>query len=230
MKLIFKPILFCLFLTIIFNCTFNDVFNGNNDTKDSFQDFKIDIVDQTFLSIVREKIKKPEGDIYYSDIYWIVELSTCSCCYNGTINDLSGLEYFTSLKKLSLNGFDFRNINAILKSKNLLELTIDSKLNDDFDADLKQKTVKKLRIYGDSYINFISCFENLEELCIDRYTKSEINDIKALTRLTKLKYLTLRHCRIVDISPLKNLSNLQELYLRGNYIADISALAKKPYF
>lgn len=77
-------------------------------------------------------------------------------------------------------------------------------------------------LYGDSNINDLKYFENLETL--DLSFNGHKFDLKPISNLKNLQSLNLFGNAIEDITPLKSLVNLQDLNLGENNITDIKSL------
>lgn len=153
--------------------------------------------DPVLKFVVMEAIGKDSGDIQPSDLAGLTELDA----NNAYISDLSGLEWCTNLKSLSLAGNQISDISPLQGLTNLISL--------------------ELRSNQISDISPLSGLANLTELCLDR---NPISDISALQGLTSLQYLSLIHNQIGDISPLSGLGNLTDLIISYNQISDITPL------
>ena len=120
----------------------------------------------------------------------------------SNVSDLTGLEYATNLRTLSLA---FNNITDISVLSGLINLTW-------------------LNLHDNSIVDFspLSGLMNLTFLSLRR--SSKIDDISLLSGLTNLKSLSLTDTVISDISPLSGMVNLTDLNLADNAISDISPL------
>ena len=128
-------------------------------------------------------------------------LTTLKKSYLG-ISDLTGLEFATNLRRLTLNGNDLADISALGRLTKLRELWL----------------------WGNN-ISDISALSGLTNLTLLRLGSNDLADISALRRLTKLRELWLPDNNISDISALSGLTNLTHLRIYSNDLTDISALA-----
>ena len=122
---------------------------------------------------------------------------------NHQIEDLTGLEHATNLKRLNLPLNNISDLNPLSGLTNL----------------------ENLHLWGNP-ISDLSPLSNLTNLKHLDLGGCQVSDITPLANLTKLTYLTLHYnFRIIDISPLTNLTQLTELRLKSNLIVDISPIA-----
>ncbi len=210
----------------------------------------IEFHDKGLEIIVRNIIKKPEGDIFENELDGITEIYAIgdniasgenypavqypqnprTYKVNGSIKSLKDIAHFKNLKQLTLVYQSINDFAPLAELKNLETLNIsDNKISDL--AFLKG--MKKLKSLNVSYnklteISGIESLKNLEELDIS-YNK--INNIKGLEKLTNLKMLLLNQSwtdetsRIRDISPLKDMKKLEILSLESNRIADLNPIS-----
>lgn len=168
----------------------------SSEEENARPDSKIVFTDGQLEKGVRLQINKPQGDIYLKDINRLekIELQGLG------ITNLSGLQYFTSLKSLRLDGNSIEDLSPL---KNLTNLQ---------DLDLMDNQIKD--------ISPLRGLTNLQDLNL--HSNGKVCDISPLRNLIHLKRLWLSFNEINDISPLENLTNLQELLLLGNPISDYS--------
>ena len=117
------------------------------------------------------------------------------------INDITGLEYATNLKKLDIRTNRITDISPLEGLTKLTELKI-----------------------ATNNINDITALAGLTELTFLGLTGNEVSDITALENLTKVKELWMRENNISDITPLTNLTRLIRLSLGNNAVSDTTAL------
>ena len=115
------------------------------------------------------------------------------------IANLTGLEYATNLKELSISDNDIVDVSPLKGLTNLEVLELD--VNGIVDVSLLEGLTKLqwLSLYGNGIV-----------------------DVSPLKGLTNLETLFLGANRIVDVSPLKGLTNLEVLSLRGNPLSQDS--------
>ena len=169
---------------------------------------------------VRTAIDKPEGDILDSDLVGLESLNASSLC----IQDLTGLEYCTDLKRLELNSNGTANIAQLRYLTKLTELSLrDNQINDI--GPLATLTNLKLLLLQNNEIVDISALRNcvnLESLNLDG---NRVASVTALRNLTGLSEVSLRDNQVTSIGGLSRLAQLALLFLRNNEIDDITALA-----
>ena len=165
---------------------------------------------------VREVVLKPEGDIFKSDVENLISFEAQGL----QITDLSGLEYFKSLKYLNL-GCDYANgyprynsisdITPLSELKNLTTLYLDNNRISDLTP------ISALSELTDLYLGNLA----------DNHSsnKNQISDLSPLADLAGLITLSLGYNQINNLSSLSNLVNLKNLYMSGNPISDLSILA-----
>ncbi len=174
-----------------------------------FKDDKVvEFEDNNLEEVIREKIDKPEGDIYLSDVIYIEELDAAG----REIESIEGIQYLENLRALDFSSlWDsdarerlYNNISDISPISNLTKLN-DLKLNN-------------------NKISNISALENLTKLQWLRVWDNEVSDIRALEDLTNLRGLDIGWNKIADISSLENLTNLQWLVFNNNKVSEINIL------
>ncbi len=156
----------------------------------------IKFLDPNLESIVREKINKPEGNLYPEDVEDINTLSLS----NKNIVSIEGIQNLLGLQKLDLWKSEVDDISPLAALENLVYLRI-SKTN----------------------VVDISPLEDLislEELYLQ---ETDIEDISVLANLESLMYLYLEKTKVKDITPLENLKNLEDLYLWNTPNLDTNA-------
>ena len=171
------------------------VCNVNVKGPDDLVTFK----DANLEKAVRDSIDKETGDLLKSDVKKITTLDTVGM----PINDLSGIENLTNLRRLNL-GSDSNQISDISNLKGLTNLT-------------------SLHL-GHNQIKDLDALKNLINLTNLSLSGNQINDITPLERLTKLTSLNISENQVVDIITLKQLTKLKNLYLDQNQISNINPL------
>ncbi|MDP4183513.1 MAG: stalk domain-containing protein, partial [Bacillota bacterium] len=157
----------------------------------------ISFQDPNLEAVIRTKIKKPAGEIKTNDVAKIDVLDAS----NKKISNLEGIQYFTSIRELNLEGNNIKEISKLATLKSLSYLYISK-----------------------NQITDISPLSSLVNLKILMLWMNQISDISALGGMRGLEGLDLSENQVFDISPLKNLTDLQNLNLWSNPIIDISAL------
>ena len=150
-------------------------------------------VDKNLEQIIRNKVNKPTGILYKSDVKNITELTISDSSISNI--DLSGIENLVNLENFEVSHSKIMDISPLKKLTHLKHLAL-----------------MNCRI-GD--ISSLKELTNLEWLSLEF---NSIKDIKALESLTNLKFLDLMYNDINDISPLRGLTNLEILEIKGNPI------------
>lgn len=150
--------------------------------------------DKNLEKVIRNKIDKPIGTLYKSDVERITELTI----WDNTIKEinLSGIENLKNLESLDVLHTKISDMNTLKKLTKLKHLG--------------------LMNCGIKDISPLKELTNLEWLSLE--FNGSIQDISALEGLTKLQYLDLMYNEISDLSPLRGLTNLQRLEINGNLI------------
>lgn len=160
------------------------------------------IEDEGLEEVVREKLDRPTGPIYETDLTTITELDAS----NADIISLQGMERFTRLVDLNLEN------NYIEDVSPLVDLTMLKTLN------LQNNNISDLEDINFQTITHLG----LRELSLgNEEDRFNISDIDFLSRLTTLESLDLRNNEIEDLTPLSHLSRLEELDLRNNGISNL---------
>ena len=145
----------------------------------------VEIPDPNLEQAIRDQLNleflavPPDEPITQQDMLQLTELDE----ELREINDLTGLEFATNLRKLALNQNQITDLSPL---SNLIHL-------------------QNLAAWGNP-ISDISPLSNLTKLIHLRLTRNQIVDISPLANLTQLKYLSADGNRIKDFSPLDGLS------------------------
>ena len=122
------------------------------------------------------------------------------------IYDISSLQYFIGLNKLSLGNNTVSDISVLAGLKKLEDLNLEQNMVSDLTP-----------LAGLDRLTRLDLYEN------------NITDISPLAGLTKLNMLDLRANKISDISAVKDMSLMEELYLSENEsLSDLSAVSDMP--
>lgn len=156
------------------------------------------------------------GKWYNTDITEL-ELINCS---DKSINKL---KYFTSLKKLTIDGAKtIDNIDFLLEMKDIEELNLGDFNVNDWSGLLNCKNLKYFYGFNTNIedLSVLSMLPNLESLTL-QYTN--VTNISGIEKLQKLNYLLLS-CDISDLSGLESCSELKDLYLFDKKVPDMEVL------
>lgn len=160
-------------------------------------EFEVEFPDAVLETAIRLKLNQPTGPIMYSSVLGITDLSV----EDGSLSDLSGMEYCEGLVALFLLGNDVTDLTPISQLSQLRYLNLNG---NDFQN-----------------INALAGMTQLEQLDIGF---TPVSDLSPLASLTNLSFLSAHDNPIVDISALAGLVNLHELDLSACQIVDIGPL------
>lgn len=118
------------------------------------------------------------------------------------ISDLSGLEYFTGLERLKLQGNQIQDLKPLQNLTHLTELW------------LRKNKVSDL-----------TPLQGLTELKTLLLTNNAVSDLQPLKGLQNLNQLVFENNKVKDLTPLKDLHNLTSLDVSGNSVVDLTPLA-----
>jgi len=145
---------------------------------------------------VRNRLSKPTGDIYKSDVAGIYRLKLPE-----DVTNISDLKYLTNLEYLDAQNAGISDLGPLSSLRNLRVLYLQR-----------------------NRITNISPLKSLTKLQVLSLNGNSVSDISALAGLKGLTELYLRENRITDVSKLKGLGSLNTLYLEGNKITDLRAV------
>ena len=184
-------------------------------------DAEIIFKDPYLRDVVREKIEKPLGSIYVSDV---AQITSLTARVKG-IRDIEDLRYFTALEELDLHGNNICDLSPLSSLTNLKKLDISQNYVGFMDktggngmnlqplSSLVRLETLKADKNGITDISPLAGLVNLKELNIE---ENIVTSLEALSRLTQLKELRAGKNRITDLSPLAGLVNLETLSLESN--------------
>ena len=170
----------------------------------------VDIPDPNLRAVVETALGVDSGTpIFSAEMAKLTHLTA----RNANISDLTGIEFATHLKVLSLDSEEiapgtWRNSNSVSDLSPLAGLT----------------RLEVLYLWGNSVsdISPLAGLTNLKHLGLDG---NNISDVSVLAGLTNLESLFLDSNSASDLSSLVGLTQLTRLGLDGNNISDVSVLA-----
>lgn len=127
---------------------------------------------------------------------------TCTHTVNDGVKSLTGLQYATNLRRLTLS---YNQIQSLSPLSDLVSLT-------------------RLKI-NDNRISSLSALSNLADLTYIDAHQNQIGSVSGLSGLDNLEYLSLRSNGLSSISGLSGLASLDTLKLQNNELSSISALS-----
>ena len=163
----------------------------------------IHIEDPGLEEAVREKLDRPRGPVYQTDLTTTTELDASG----RGITSLKGLEHFTKLVDLNLEDNKVADLTPLsklgmLKNLNLRNNGIISLESINFQS-ITHLPLRKINLSHN-----VKRMNNVETI--------RLSDISLLKKLTSLEELELRDNHIEDLTPLSRLTSLKVLDLREN--------------
>ena len=182
----------------------------------------VDIPDPSLRASIGRTFGKKRGDpITEAEMATLTSFSAEVGSFTKT---LTGLEFATNLRLLSLYGNSVSDISPLSGLTNLTHLSLRWNLVSDISPLSGLTNLIWLNLVGNS-VSDISALADLTNLTRLHLEGNSVSDISALAGLTNLTWLNLEGNSVPDISALADLTSLTELNLAENSISDISALA-----
>ena len=153
---------------------------------------------------VREQLGKANGPIMAADVSGLESLNLSQrddAPDKAKIRDLSGLEYFKSLKSLNIMNNLIEDISPLAGLKALEELEAPKNL-----------------------ISDLTPLSGLPGIRHAVFWQNRVADLSPVTNLMNLEVFSVTDNLVSDVSPLRGLTKLFILELRGNPIADFSPI------
>ena len=141
---------------------------------------------------IRERIRKPEGEITKADYERITHLSLVGL----GLTDITSLTKLTKIKSLVLN---YNEISDLTPLSGLVEL-------------------EKLHL-GSNQITDLSPLGNLKKLKFVPLFRNQISDLRPLGNWHQVEFLALYCNPVSDLSPLHDLDQLNKVKLQGNPVS-----------
>ena len=181
------------------------------------EDMVVQWVEPALESLVREALKKPDGDIMQSELddIWGIELIGDSHLY---FNAKGGYEMYKNPETYFVDGvIDSDKLNN--PAGVLLESDLDA-----LDSIKDGTYVVKGQVHPRGTITSLADFSNFRDVKFLNVYKNDLTDLIGLESLEELVVLRLIECSIVDISELGMLEKVETLNLESNQIVDVSPL------
>ncbi len=156
--------------------------------------------------------------------YEIAEVYILDCQNNWNIQSLEGIESFSGLNYLFVNGNDISDISPVASLQSLGFLALDNNPITDFYPISTLSAVYFLGL-SSTYptdLGFLAGMSSLTGLSLDY---NAITNIEPLADTPNLTYLSLWGNQVSDLSPLENLIYLETLYLSKNQVDDLTPLS-----
>lgn len=193
-----------------------------SETNNIVHNYIVAIEDSVLENVVRDKIHKREGPLYYSDIVTIKKLEYIG---NDTevIEDLRGIEHLRNLEEINFSNnkiMDLKPISTLKKLKSLI--LCNNKIRNI--TPLKELISLETLFLSFNSIEVINDLRELKNLTILDLQDNQIESIDALQGLVNIRDLILKDNKIIEVKCLRDLSKLEYLNLSNNIIESIHNL------
>lgn len=175
--------------------------------------------DKNLEQIVREQIRKPNGDILKSD----VERITILLGSYKNIIDITGMENMINMGTLYLANNRISNIEPLKGMTNLGTAFLAYNQISNMEP-LKGMSNLGYLDLSNNLISNLEPLKGLNKLLSLELSGNQINNLEPLKGLTKLDHLAIVNNQISNLEPLKALSNLSRLWLDNNQISKLDGL------
>ena len=183
--------------------------------------FSACLPDAALAAAVAQIVNKQPSDILtQEDVNGITAISASS----KGIQSIAGLEHFTSLKSLVLDGNSIEDISPLrdLSSLEYVSFYLNGKISDV--SPLANKPNMTGIALGGNNISYVESLVNLPKISwIDLY-ENKISDVSPLAKLKTLTCIWLASNNLHDVSSLGTLPNLARLQTEWNHISDMSGM------
>ena len=180
------------------------------------------IPDTNLRTVIAEALgKSPNAPITVEEMKQLTRVEV----RNRDIQDLTGLQFATSLNRLELTDNQVSDLSPITGLINLRHLGFSRNNISDLSPLAGLINLKEIHSWGHA-ISDLSPLAGLTKLEKIDFYGGQISDLTPLAGLTNLKELYIAAEKVSDISPLTGLTELTRLGLHNNSILDISPLAR----
>lgn len=147
---------------------------------------------QRIKAVIRERIRKPEGELTTSDYERVTHLSLAGM-------GLSDITLLAKLRKIRSLDLSYNEISDLTPLAGLVEL-------------------EKLHL-GSNQITDLSLLENLTKLKFVPLFRNQISDLGPIANWPQAEHLALYCNPVSDLHPLHGLANLRKVKLQGNPVS-----------
>ncbi len=154
--------------------------------------------DSALERVIRQYIHKPTGPILSSDVDTVTQVDAPG----QGIGDITGLEYFTSLRILMIPSNNINDISPLSYLHQLGELDITF-----------------------NHISDLTPLTGHESIYLLHIGENPINNISALSSITALRQFWLYETQVTDFSPLYNLPHLEDIHFASCNLSDLGFMA-----
>jgi Leucine-rich repeat (LRR) protein len=180
--------------------------------------------ESSLRDIVRSAVTNkhmPTNWLYTADVEAVTNVNAFN---NGTITNLTGLEYLSALQTLSLGGNHVADVTALGGLTKLTSLTLSDNAITNIAALTNLVRLKTL-ILDFNMISDISPLSGLTNLTNLGCGFNQITNIDPIVGLTRLTRLQISNNNFADISPAAALTNLTDLYIPSSAITNLEQVA-----
>jgi internalin A len=149
--------------------------------------------------------------------------ATSIVCHDREQKDLAGIENFSALRELDIEGTDIANLAPLAHLKNLETLNTSSTRVSDLTPLAQLPKLKKLVSPGRREIRDVSALKNLTSLESLNLAHTSVEDLRPLSNLSRLRHLNLLDTPVRNLDPLGDL-RLRTLVLGSTPVADLAPL------
>ena len=181
----------------------------------------VHIPDTNLRAAITEELgKSPNAPITVEEMERLDELRVS----NRGIQDLTGLQFATNLRRLGLKDNQISNLSPIAGLIQLRDLWLENTLVSDLSPVRGLENLTELGL-DNTLISDLSPVRGLENLTHLWFNYIQVSDLSPIAGLVNLKYLDFTRANVSDLSPVAGLTNLETLAFEANNVSDLSPLA-----
>ena len=187
-------------------------------------DAVVRIPDPNLRAAIAEALgKSPNAPITVKEMEGLDNLGKLYVRSKG-IRDLTGFQFATNLKGLSLEDNQISDLSPLAGLMNLRTLGLGNNLVSDISPLKGLKNLDSLYLENNQ-VSDLSPLAGLTNLRILAFSKGDVSDLSPLAGLINLEYLKFHDGNISDLSPLAGLVNLKSVSSWNSPLSDLSPLA-----
>jgi len=190
------------------------------DDEEEVADKVVDFPDPNLEAAIRDKINKPTGDIYASDLETVTTLNTIG---SKKIIYLTGLEFCINITQLNAYNNQISDLSPLAGLTKLQSLILDYNQIEDMSALSELANLERLNL-NNNMVESIPDLQDLKQLRDLYLENNQLDDIDGVAGLTALEQLWIAGNQIQEISALRGLTNLTTLLAYENKIDTIFSL------
>ena len=187
-------------------------------------DAVVRIPDPNLRAAIAEALgKSPNAPITVKEMEGLDNLGKLYVRSKG-LRDLTGFQFATNLKGLSLEDNQISDLSPLAGLMNLRTLGLGNNLVSDISPLKGLKNLDSLYLENNQ-VSDLSPLAGLTNLRILAFSKGDVSDLSPLAGLINLEYLKFHDGNISDLSPLAGLVNLKSVSSWNSPLSDLSPLA-----